>query len=277
MKRSRLVFLFVLLVLFASCSRVGVSAPASIRVASYNMEILGPAKEARTEVFSAMARIAAGFDLMAMQEVGSNSSRASDESCVEVMDAFVAKVDEAAGGAIYAYVRGGQFAFLYRKDRLEAKSWRPYDGAEKFAYAPLEAYFQVIGRPFNFTAVTVHTKPSFAAAEIPEIAGVMEEAAAASSDPDVLCLGDFNAGGEYYDEGPGLDLAGFPSSRFFTVIPNNADTTVGKKALAYDRIELSSSMATDYAGTWGIVHPEELSLSDHYPVWADFSTTCASD
>lgn len=277
MKRGRPIFILVPLVLFASCSRARETAPTKIRVASYNMEILGPAKEAKTEVFSAMARIAAGFDLMAMQEVGSNGSMATDEACVEVMDAFVAKVDEAAGGAFYAYVRGDQYALLYRSDKLEAKSWKLYDGLRNFTYHPLEAYFQVIGRPFNFTIITVHTRPSLASAEIPELEGIMEEAAAASGDPDVLCLGDFNADGAYYDEGPGPDLAGFSSSRFITVIPNSADTTIGKKELAYDRIELSSSMATDYAGSWGVVHPEELSLSDHYPVWADFITTGVGD
>jgi endonuclease/exonuclease/phosphatase family metal-dependent hydrolase len=142
--------------------------------------------------------------------------------------------------------------------------------------------------------ITVHTRPSLAKAEIPYIAAAMDEVAAALGETDVLCAGDFNADGGYYDEGPGPELAGFPSARFVSVVPNDADTTVAAESLAYDRMELSASMAGDYAGSWGVIRPgglydlsacegtgssagTERALSDHYPIWAEFSTTADRD
>jgi endonuclease/exonuclease/phosphatase family metal-dependent hydrolase len=269
-------------------------APAAIKVGSYNMAMFGRTKAARPGTMAVLAKIAAGFDLLAMQEVGSNGSTADDEACVKVMDAFAAEVDKAAGGDYYAYVRGDQYAFLFRKDRLELKSSKLYDGAQTFTYEPLVAYFQVLGRPLDFAAITAHTRPSLAKSEIPALAAAMDETAAALGEPDVLCAGDFNADGSYYAEGEGSSLAGFPSSRYASVIPNDADTTVASASLAYDRIELTSSMAGDWDGSWGILRPAEAydlsscegsessagterALSDHYPVWAELSTTADRD
>jgi len=293
MKRVILPIALSLLVLYA-CARDKAGAPATIRVGSYNAAILGPTKTARPATMAAMARIASGFDLLSLQEVGSNASTASDESCAAAMDAFVARIDEAAGGELYAYVRGDQYAFVYRKDRLEAKSWKLYDGVCKFTYTPLVAYFQVIGRPLDFAMITVHTRPSLAGQEVPALAAAMGEVAAALGEADVLCAGDFNADGSYYAEGPGPGLAGFPAERFVSVIPDDADTTVAAGSLAYDRMELTSSMAGDYSGSWGVLRPgdamdlsacegtagtagTERALSDHYPIWADFSTTADTD
>jgi endonuclease/exonuclease/phosphatase family metal-dependent hydrolase len=291
--RRALPLLFVLL-LYAACVRDKDRAPARIRVASYNMAILGPSKAAKPAVMGVLARIAAGFDLVAMQEVGSNASTASDEACAEAMDAFVAGADAVAGGDLFSYVRSGQYALLYRKDRLEVKSFEQYSGSRAFAYPPLVAYFQVRGRPLDFAMMTIHTRPSRASEEIPAIAVAMDEVAADLAEADVVCAGDFNADGEYYPEGDGQALAGFPAGRFLTVIPNEADTTVAKEALAYDRMELSSAMAGDYAGSWGVLRPgdsydlsacegpggsagTERALSDHYPIWAEFSTTADRD
>jgi endonuclease/exonuclease/phosphatase family metal-dependent hydrolase len=258
------------------------------------MAMFGETKAARPGTMGVLAGIASRFDVLAMQEVGSNGSTASDETCAKVLDAFIARVDEAAGGDLYAYVRGNQYAFAYRKDRLQVKSWKLYDGPLAFTYPPLVAYFQVIGRPLDFAMITVHTRPSLARAEIPELAAAMDETSAALGEADVLCAGDFNADGGFYAEGAGPELAGFPSGRYISVVPNDADTTVAADSLAYDRMELSSSMAGDYSGKWGVLRPAEVfdlsscegteknagterALSDHYPIWADFSTTADRD
>ena len=149
---------------------------------------------------------------------------------------------------------------------------------------------------------------------------VMDEVAASLSEPDVLCLGDFNADGSYYSETGSTEtaaraafvsggaststsssgktsswLAGFSPDRYETLIPNGVDTTVASgTSYTYDRMEISAAMEGDYDGSWGVLKPGELwdlsaceggkessggerSLSDHYPVWAEFSTTKDSD
>lgn len=297
----------------------GKAGVATIKIGSYNMAMFGLSKASKPHTMAALAKVGASFDLMAMQEVGSNGSSASEETCDKVMEAYLASVNEAAGGDYYAYVRGNQYAFLYRKDRLELKSSGPYSGAESFTYRPLVAYFQVRGKPLDFAVITVHTRPSLAKREVPALAKAMDEVSASLSEPDVLCLGDFNADGSYYAEAPATRdsgsivtasaggtatassgaastwLAGFSPERYGTLIPNGADTTVAAGSdCAYDRMEISAPMEGDWDGKWGVLKPGELwdlsaceggkesagterALSDHYPVWAEFSTTKDKD
>jgi endonuclease/exonuclease/phosphatase family metal-dependent hydrolase len=243
---------------------------------------------------SALGSIVARFDLVALQEVGSNDSSASDGSCVEALSALVERASAASGGAPFAYVRGSQYAFVYRADRLEAEALPALAAGAGMSYPPLAARFGAVGRPLDFVMITSHTRPSLAAAEIPALAAAMDEAAASSGESDVVCAGDLNADGDYYDEGDGPGLSGFPAPRFATVVPNDADTTVASGSLAYDRIELSSSMSRDWTGGWGVLRPSEIldlsscegtkttagterALSDHYPVWAELSTTADRD
>jgi len=113
----------------------------------------------------------------------------------------------------------------------------------------------------------------------------MTETATLYAEPDVICLGDFNADGSYFDEGTGDGLAGF--ANYLTAIPNSADTTVATSSNTYDRIQLTSSFSTDYTTAWDVIRfaedydvsicegttlttGTEFALSDHYPVWAEF-------
>jgi len=302
----RLLALYVVVALLAaaSCDRAArpagtdvpatPAAPESIGVASYNAAVLGAAKASRPGTMGALAAIVARFDLMALQEVGSNDSSASDESCDRVLAALVERAAEVSGGAPFAYLRGGQYAFVYRTDRLEAQALPAIASAGRFAYPPLSARFRAKGLPLDFVMITAHTRPSLAASEVPALADAMYEAAIAYGEPDVICVGDFNADGAYYDEGEASVLAAFPAGRFATVVPNDADTTVASGSLAYDRIELTSSMAGDWTGDWGVLRPADIldlsacegtkttagterALSDHYPVWARLSTTSDRD
>jgi deoxyribonuclease-1-like protein len=272
----------------------GPIAPETIAIASYNVNVLGPTKAARRATMDALAAIVARFDLVALQEVGSNDSSAGDATCEEVLAALTALAGRAAGGAPYRYLRQGQFAFAFRSDRLEAEALPVPAAASGLAYPPLTARFRALGRPLDFVMIDAHARPSLASSEIPALAAAMAEAAASAGEPDVVCAGDLNADGSYYSEGEGPSLSAFPPSGFSTVVPNDADTTVASGSLAYDRIELSSSMAGDWTGIWGVLRPAEIldlsacegpgtasgterALSDHYPVWAELSTTADRD
>lgn len=270
------------------------AGPATIRVGSYNLAIFGSTKVARTATLAILARIAQTYDLLAVQEVGSNASTAGDDTCKAVLEAFVARINAEAGPGVYTFVRGDQYAFIYRQDRLMATKAGLYEGGEAFTYRPLVAHFQVKGRPLDFAALTIHTRPGLAKAEVPALARAMDELAISLGEADVLCLGDLNADGSYYAEGPGQALAGFPETRYATLIPNEADTTVAQASLAYDRMEASLSLVEDWSGNWGVIRPgllwdlsaceggadsagTERALSDHYPVWAEFSATRDTD
>jgi endonuclease/exonuclease/phosphatase family metal-dependent hydrolase len=286
----------VLLLALLSCSPRARSAAAepdpqpqleTVRVGSYNIQIFGKTKVSRPRTLTVLAEIGASFDAMAVQEVGSNGSSASDETCEAVLAAYASRMAEVSGGLPYAYVRGDQFAVVYRSDRFELLGWHVYDGEAPLTYKPLAVHLRSRAAALDFVLISVHTRPSRAAEEIAALRAVMAEAATRYGEPDVVCVGDFNADGSYYEEGEGAVLAGFDAGAYISVIPNDADTTVAAGSNAYDRMILSSALAEDYASSWGVLRPAERwdlsacegteatagteeALSDHYPVWADF-------
>ena len=115
----------------------------------------------------------------------------------------------------------------------------------------------------------------------------MADAAARFSEPDVICLGDYNADNpRYYDEALLDDV--FPDSECVIVIPDTADTTVAGNPYTYDRIVLTTAAREDFTGRWGVDEfdktesfaafgIEARQVSDHYPVWAEFYVDRDSD
>lgn len=289
---------FIIIFLFILGCETTPEKPASLqaddtilRVGAFNIQIFGNTKAGRPNTLTVLAKIACGFDVMAMEEVGSNNSSSTDETCTAVMEKYVEKINEVYGEGLFAYVRGNQYAIVYRTDRVRVNSHALYSGTQSFAYTPLVANLTVTaeGGSLDFSMVVVHTSPSLAGSEIPALKTVMEEVRALYGEPDVLCSGDFNADGSYYDEGDDQWLAGFDLSSFITAIPNSCDTTVAASENTYDRIQMTMSMAGDYTNDSGVLRFGEIydlsacegtettagteaAVSDHYPVWCTLYT-----
>ena len=109
----------------------------------------------------------------------------------------------------------------------------------------------------------------------------MADAEAHLGDPDVICLGDFNADGSYYDED--VYLTDFPSTGFLWLIGNDVDTTLAASDNTYDRIVTTLDSDEDFAGATGVLRFDTVydfssptlepdDVSDHFPVWAQFYT-----
>lgn len=271
------------------------SNPETIRIASFNLQILGDTKLGRTTTVQTLAAIINQFDLVALQEVGSSNSTTSSENSRRILDHFLLELNAQAGQNSYSYLYGNQYAILYRNKILTPNFSQVHPDSENFAYPPLLAGFRVLSGNFDFVLATIHTRPANAVEELASLAGLVETLAAAFNEPDIIMLGDFNADGSYYNEGSSEALAGFHQT--ITVIPNSADTSVAPGDNSYDRIQLSPAMQSDWTGRWGIFRFEEhfdashilqlegaettagtiAALSDHYPVWTVLYTNRDQD
>jgi len=257
-----------------------------VKVGAFNIEIFGPTKAGRSVVLGVLAGIATTYDVLAIEEVGSNGIP-SDSTATAVMDTYIARINQIAGAGSYAYVRGNQYAIVYRRSEFTLDASSLYSGTQTFTYQPLTAHLKSTRGNFGFAMLVVHTSPSKALTEIPELKVAMSEVGALYKESDVMALGDFNADGSYYVEGSGSDLAGFEAPAYISAISNSADTTVAASVNTYDRIELSASMTSDYASSSGVINfgqvydmtvcegtaltaGTESAVSDHYPVWAEF-------
>ena len=279
--------------LYAKWTAVVVN-PSRIKIGSFNAQILGPTKVGRPNTLAVLAGVATQFDLLAIQEVGSNNSTALENTCVTVMNTFVAEMNLIAGANTYGYYRGNQYAYVYKKAVVDVLETHLYVGAMTFTYQPLVGNFRLKTGNFDFSLVTIHTSPGVAVTEVPSLHTVVNEVSAFYSEPDVIVVGDLNADGDYYSEGSGSDLAGFPSTTYITGIPNSADTTVAASSNTYDRLEMTKSLTGDFSGGWGVIRFSDLydvsicegpastagteaALSDHYPVWCEFYTNQDTD
>ena len=105
------------------------------------------------------------------------------------------------------------------------------------------------------------------------------------SERDIIALGDFNADGSYYDE-DSLDNL-LTDYGYFWVIGNGVDTMT-KTDWTYDRMVMtdytySSEYITDSAkvykfdAIYGLNQTFTESVSDHYPIYAEFNTSFPDD
>ena len=249
------------------------AAGSTIKIASFNLKIFGPTKAANATALAKIASVVASYDIIALQEVGSNGTP-SDSTATTVMNTLLAKVNSIAGSGAYSYVRGNQFAYVYKNSTIIKKASGLYSGS--FKYPPLQGHFQASGKAFDFALVNVHTSPTIAKTEIPMIITAMSSTRTKYSEQDVIALGDFNADGSYYSPGAsGGDLAGFSSSTYTTVIKNGTDTTVSaNNSYTYDRMQFyTAATGQDFTGTKGVYKTGITdTISDHYPIYATFYT-----
>ncbi|MFA6857367.1 MAG: hypothetical protein WCR31_09175 [Treponema sp.] len=284
-KKMRSISAGLVLFLFLSSTFSYAESSDKITIGSFNIQIFDVQKVKREETLHVLAETAAHFDILAVQEVGSNGSKATDDECNLVMKTYTAEINTVEGTDVYDFIHENQYGIIYRTDKVQLQKWAPYSGSIHLTYTPLTAYFKATKGNFDFCLITVHTRPTAAKTEIPELKTVMQEVSKEYGDPDVICAGDYNGDIPYYEEGSGENLTGFDG--YITGIPNSADTNVASSSKTYDRMEMTPSLNTDFTGSWGVFiisdyydvsHCEgtkktrgtEAALSDHYPVWCSF-------
>ena len=249
-----------------------------VRIATFNIQVFGTAKMGKPEVMDVLAKVVRRFDVVAIQEV-----RATDQT---VVPRFVELIN--SQGARYHYVIGPrlgrtsskeQYAFIYDTARIAVDPNTVYtvnDPADYMHRAPLVVHFQARAPqgqiPFTFKLVNIHTDPDDTDIEL----DALDDAFVAvqrdgSGEDDVILLGDLNV--DEYDMG---QLGQLPGIAWVVT----GTTTNTRRNHAYDNIVFHRGATTEYLGRWGVLDLEReygltrdqaLAVSDHLPVWAEFS------
>lgn len=259
----------------------------TIRIAAFNIQVFGQTKAGKPDVMSTLAQIAQEFDVMVVQEIRDASEQVADQ--------FLARINQDADPdyAMYESPREGrtsskeQYVVYYLPSRVQFVSASVYQETnDEFEREPLIATFKA--GEFDFTLVVCHIKPDSADVELGHMATVAASVLAANpNEQDIILLGDFNADGSYWDE----DKTNHPlkDSSFHWVIGNEWDTTVAANTYTYDRIILKpatynfeyiadSAKVFYFDQEYGLTNPDYVkSVSDHYPVFAEFKITGPDD
>jgi len=262
----------------SSDESLAASSGDTIRIASFNIQVFGTAKFNKAEVSDILAQVVRYFDVVAIQEV-----RSADETLVP---RFVDLVNSA--GRNYEYVIGPrlgrtsskeQYAFLFDTERIEVDRRTIYtvsDPDDRLHREPLVAQFRVRGLPaneaFTFKLMNIHTDPDEVPAELEALADALRAVRSdGSGEDDVILLGDLNADDDHYGALRGVYDLTWALSR----TPTNTQQNHMYDNLLFDRNATSEfhgrSGVLNLRTEFGLSLEQALAISDHLPVWGEFS------
>ena len=254
------------------------SSRDTIKIASFNIQVFGTKKSQDPIVMERLASIVRNFDVVAIQEI-----RATDQ---DIVPNFVELVNRA--GRHYDYVVGPrlgrsnskeQYAYLFDTRSLEIDRTWLYtvdDPDDLLHREPYVAWFRTRAvspdQAFTFSLVNIHTDPDETDLELDVLDDVFRAVCNdGRGEDDVIILGDLNV--DEYHLG---ELGRVPGIRWaISGVPTNTRGTQ-----AYDNLVFHGGATTEYLGRSGVYDflrefnvtlEEALTISDHFPVWAEFS------
>ncbi len=258
-----------------SASGLGAPGLGRIRVASFNVESLGPAKLDKPHVMMLLVSILRQYDIVALQQIRSSRD--------DILPMLVERLNQS--GRRYDYIIGPrvgredfeQFGYIFDTDRLVTDRYRLYtvdDPADLIAYEPLVAWFRCkqppVSSAFTFSLVNVRVDSKNAAAEraiLPDLVdAVLRDG---REEDDWIMLGDIR--------GDTAGLAFMERSGVRFAVRDIPTEVSGMRML--DSIFFSKHATSEYsgrAGAYDFLRKYNLTLeqaqevSNHLPVWAEF-------
>ena len=250
----------------------------TIRVASFNIQVFGTSKSSKPHVMEKLAEIVRQFDVVAIQEIRSKDNGIIPQF-VDLINATGRHYDFVIGPRIGRTVSKEQYVFIFDTQSVEVDRAQLYtveDPDDLLHREPLVGWFRVRGpdpsRAFTFTLVNIHTDPD----ETDQELDVLDDVFVAvqndgRGEDDVILLGDLNVDDRNLGElGRLPDIAWCISG-----VPTN---TRGTKL--YDNIVYNARATSEFTGRAGVfdfmrhfnlTEQEALEISDHIPVWAEYS------
>jgi len=250
----------------------------TIRIASFNIQVFGNTKAGKPYVMKELADIVNQFDVVAIQEI-----RSQDEylipNFVQLINQSGRRFDHIIGPRIGITNVKEQYVYLYDTAKVEVDHQSVYTVSDPDGLLhrePLVATFRTRGvdsdQAFTFTLVNMHTDPDIAEQEMDVLAEVYKVVRRSSrGEDDIIMLGDFNVDDRHLGR-----LGQLPG-----MLPLIAGVwTNTRQNKQYDNLIIHKPSTTEYSGNSGVFDfmrfknlslDQALQVSDHFPVWAEFS------
>ena len=250
----------------------------TIRIAAFNIQVFGNTKANKPYVMETLAQIIRQFDVVAIQEIRSKNQYLIP-NFVQLINRTGKRYDHVIGPRLGYTVSKEQYAFVFNTERIEIDPQSVFtigDPDNMLHREPLVATFRTRGvdpaEAFTFTLVNIHTDPDEVSTEIDAIAEVYRAVRRSSrGEDDIILLGDFNTDDKHLGR-----LGQLPG--IYSLISGIATNT--RQTKQYDNIIIHQPSTTEYSGRSGVydvmrIHnrslKEALQVSDHFPVWGEFS------
>jgi endonuclease/exonuclease/phosphatase family metal-dependent hydrolase len=249
----------------------------AIRIASFNIQVFGDAKAKKPHVMWTLAAIIRNFHIVAIQEIRTQDDYFIDNFLREHVNRDGRVYNRVVGPRLGRSSSKEQYAFLYDTAAVELNSRSVYtlnDPDDLLHREPLVAMFRSRAPPeqaFTFVLVNMHTDPDETDTELDALEKVYQVVRQSAGEDDVILLGDLNV-----DDRRLGRLGQIPGVR---PVVRGVFTNTRQDAL-YDNIILHQQSTAEFTGRWGVYDIEQmhtltreqaLQVSDHLPVWAEFS------
>jgi deoxyribonuclease-1-like protein len=252
----------------------------TIRIATFNIQVFGESKLNDHEATQAIVAILKNFDLVAIQEVRSVAQDVLPQ-LIELLNADGHQYDYALGPRLGRSASKEQYAFVFDTATIEIDRYKLYtvdDPDDLLHREPLVGWFRARGpapeQAFTFSLATIHTDPDEVDRELDVLDDVFFKV---RDDPqrgedDAILLGDFNA--------KAANLRQLGQIKGLVKVVSGETPTNTLHNAQYDNILFQETATTEFTGRGGVfdfMRQYNLTLeqaeriSDHMPVWAEFS------
>ena len=250
----------------------------SIRIATFNVAPLDESKLNTRHVAGQLVQVIRRFDVLALQNVQARNQGLLVR-LVEQVNSGGRHYDFAVARSVGLEPVEQYSGFLFDRDTVEIDRGTVYaveDPARRFRRLPLAASFRARGpdpaEAFTFTLINVHTDPHQAIAEWDLLDDVFRAVRDdGRGEDDVILLGDL-AG----DDRQLGQLGQLPNLAWS--VSGTPTTLRGSRTV--DNILFDRRATLEFTGRSGVLDlmrelnlsvREVLEISDHFPVWAEFS------
>jgi len=269
--------------------QLGQKSKESIRIATFNIQAFGNTKSGKPEVMESLVKIVAQFDVVAIQEI-----RSADMMPIRLLikmlrdsgGQYAATVSQQLGNPGSSYRESYAFVWDESRVRMTQEAYVVQDPVDRMPREPMVASFEARNgsadgrRPFRFTLINVHTSPDGVAGTAVEnemdvlddvFVRVRDYGYETTGEEDCILLGDLNVDANRLGQ-----LGQIPGIQ--TIAPNLKTNT--RRSETYDHILIDRKLTSEYTGRYGLIDLQEyfgiseeqaLKISDHQPLWAEFS------
>lgn len=272
----------------------------TIKIASFNIQIFGDSKARKQPVMKLLGEVIRQFDVIAIQEIRTQNDYFIQEFLRNYVNQpgktlYDARVSRRMGRSSSTE----QYAFIFNTATINIHPqvvFEMQDASDALHREPYVAMFQTkLAAPdkaFTFLLMNTHTDPDEVPQELDALYGayqaVQRMQIGGQAEDDVILLGDFNtavpAAGP---RTPGVSarslvpkdlhaLSRLPG--IYPLIKNEATNLAGNRL--HDNLLISRLATTeftgrsgvfDFPGIYGLSKDNAKEVSDHLPVWGEFS------
>lgn len=265
-------------------------SPDVIRVATFNIRMFGEKKSASATVMPHLAKIVYQFDVVAIQEVRAADGMGTPiQRLIDLINQSGGKYAATLSDPIGSKEYNECYAFVWDETRVRLApdtAYVVFDNDQRIEREPMVASFEAVlppgdpRKPFRFTAINAHTKPDAVHPDSPDgeinvlddvYIRVGQYEFEKAREDDFILLGDLNVSHE--------DLGQLSTIPNLISVAGHLPTNTAGNA-TYDHILVDEWSTNEYTRKSGVMDLKlELNLtqdqaeeiSDHLPVWAEFS------